>query len=323
MLHNNGRLRARAGAHKRRQQGRKRQRSRSTRVGRNDHRRSRRRRHCSKIHNHARQRSHVLDVDALAQLETSVDENDAHRDAVGQRRDLILAKRDILGGVVDKRHIDVERRRETLHNKQRLRNGQWQQKTGKEKHFLLCVCARSKQKKKKRMQRLLSKSESGAIDIDGDTMSLLNRLGSDDVVVFGIVGVYRAGKSSLLNLLFPPTNATERFVVGQTTSGQTRGIWLRIVDDVSFEESAPEASAAAPAPVERRGLRRKLLLLDSEGLHDVRGDEQQDEMIFTLMALLSQNELLLNIKGVLDAIILRQVFFLSWDFVPFWFFFDL
>ncbi|XP_076431192.1 guanylate-binding protein 1-like [Peromyscus maniculatus bairdii] len=86
------------------------------------------------------------------------------------------------------------------------------------------------------------------------------------VVVVAIVGLYRTGKSYLMNKL---AGKNTGFSLGSTVQSHTKGIWMWCV----------------PHP-QKAG--HTLVLLDTEGLGDVeKGDNQNDCWIFALAVLLS------------------------------------
>nr|DBA18991.1 TPA: hypothetical protein GDO54_014879 [Pyxicephalus adspersus] len=86
------------------------------------------------------------------------------------------------------------------------------------------------------------------------------------VVVVSIVGLYRTGKSYLMNRL---AGVQKGFSLGSTIQSNTKGIWMWCV----------------PHPIH---MNHVLVLLDTEGLGDVeKGDRINDSKIFTLAVLLS------------------------------------
>ncbi|XP_014382500.1 guanylate-binding protein 1-like isoform X1 [Alligator sinensis] len=101
---------------------------------------------------------------------------------------------------------------------------------------------------------------------------------SQPVVVVAIAGLYRTGKSYLMNQL---AGKRTGFSLGSTIQSHTKGIWMWCV----------------PHP-RRPG--HTLVLLDTEGLGDVeKGNAKNDTWIFTLAVLLSST-LVYNSLGVID-----------------------
>ncbi|XP_053447440.1 guanylate-binding protein 6-like isoform X1 [Nycticebus coucang] len=89
---------------------------------------------------------------------------------------------------------------------------------------------------------------------------------SQPVVVVAIVGLYRTGKSYLLNRL---ARENRGFPLGSTVRSETKGIWMWCMP----HPSKPDHT---------------LVLLDTEGLGDVeKGDPKNDLWIFALAVLLS------------------------------------
>ncbi|XP_002930410.1 guanylate-binding protein 5 isoform X1 [Ailuropoda melanoleuca] len=86
------------------------------------------------------------------------------------------------------------------------------------------------------------------------------------LVVVAIVGLYRTGKSYLMNKL---AGKNKGFSIGSTVQSHTKGIWMWCV----------------PHPKKPN---YTLVLLDTEGLGDVeKGDKKNDTQIFALVILLS------------------------------------
>eukprot|EP00063_Salmo_salar_P069658 XP_014044493.1 PREDICTED: interferon-induced guanylate-binding protein 1-like [Salmo salar] len=86
------------------------------------------------------------------------------------------------------------------------------------------------------------------------------------VIVVAVVGLYRTGKSYLMNKL---AGKRKGFTLGATIQSKTKGIWMWCV----------------PHPEKRD---HTLVLLDTEGLGDVeKGDSKNDAWIFSLAILLS------------------------------------
>ncbi|XP_019396735.1 PREDICTED: guanylate-binding protein 1-like isoform X2 [Crocodylus porosus] len=101
---------------------------------------------------------------------------------------------------------------------------------------------------------------------------------SQPVVVVAIAGLYRTGKSYLMNRL---AGKKTGFSLGSTIQSHTKGIWMWCV----------------PHP---RRPSHTLVLLDTEGLGDVeKGNTKNDTWIFTLAVLLSST-LVYNSLGIID-----------------------
>ncbi|XP_062312414.1 guanylate-binding protein 1-like isoform X1 [Osmerus eperlanus] len=98
------------------------------------------------------------------------------------------------------------------------------------------------------------------------------------VVVVAVVGLYRTGKSYLMNKL---AGRKDGFALGDTIQSKTKGIWMWCV----------------PHPKQAD---LTLVLLDTEGLGDVeKGDSKNDAWIFSLAILLSST-LVYNSRGTID-----------------------
>nr|XP_003478973.1 guanylate-binding protein 5 [Cavia porcellus] len=98
-----------------------------------------------------------------------------------------------------------------------------------------------------------------------EALSILSAI-SQPVVVVAIVGLYRTGKSYLMNKL---AGKNKGFSVGSTVQSHTKGIWMWCVP----HPEKPDHT---------------LVLLDTEGLGDVeKVDDKNDAQIFALAILLS------------------------------------
>ncbi|KAH0519443.1 Guanylate-binding protein 4 [Microtus ochrogaster] len=118
---------------------------------------------------------------------------------------------------------------------------------------------------KEESRRLQNEIQNKKLLVNRRAIEILNSI-SHPVVVVGIVGMYRTGKSYLMNCLAGQNNG---FPLGSTVQSQTKGIWMWCV----------------PHPTKPN---HTLILLDTEGLGDVeKGDPTNDAWIFALAVLLS------------------------------------
>ncbi|XP_069862423.1 guanylate-binding protein 7-like [Dipodomys merriami] len=109
------------------------------------------------------------------------------------------------------------------------------------------------------------------------------------VVVVAIVGMYRTGKSYLMNRL---AGYNQGFHLGSTVRSQTKGIWMWCVTH----------------PVKTNFT---LVLLDTEGLGDVeKGDPKNDSWIFALSILLSST-FVYNSMGTINQQALDQLHYVT------------
>ncbi|XP_031418352.1 guanylate-binding protein 1-like [Clupea harengus] len=109
------------------------------------------------------------------------------------------------------------------------------------------------------------------------------------VVVVAVVGLYRTGKSYLMNRL---AGQQSGFALGSTIESKTKGIWMWCV---------PHPSKSG----------HTLLLLDTEGLGDVdKGDSKNDAWIFCLSVLLSST-LVYNSRGTIDNQALEKLHYVT------------
>ncbi|XP_061267318.1 guanylate-binding protein 4-like isoform X2 [Bos javanicus] len=111
----------------------------------------------------------------------------------------------------------------------------------------------------------LIKNINGRLLVNPEALKILSAI-RQPVVVVAIVGLYRTGKSYLMNKL---AGKKKGFSVGSTVQSHTKGIWMWCVP----HPKKPDHT---------------LVLLDTEGLGDVeKGDNQNDSWIFALAVLLS------------------------------------
>ena len=103
------------------------------------------------------------------------------------------------------------------------------------------------------------------------------------VAVVSIAGLYRTGKSYLLNVLLGRKNAQQMFHVGGTVNACTKGIWIwgQPLDDASQEQMT-------------------VIFLDTEGLGSTQRSNTQDTRLFALALLLSST-FLYNSRGSITS----------------------
>ncbi|EMP26451.1 Interferon-induced guanylate-binding protein 1 [Chelonia mydas] len=124
---------------------------------------------------------------------------------------------------------------------------------------------------------LVGNGADGELEVNPAALEILRGV-AQPVVVVAIVGLYRTGKSYLMNSL---AGKKKGFSLGSTVQSHTKGIWMWCL----------------PHP---RGAPHTLVLLDTEGLGDVeKGDTKNDVWIFALAVLLSST-LAYNSKGTID-----------------------
>ncbi|KAL1280782.1 hypothetical protein QQF64_015382 [Cirrhinus molitorella] len=123
---------------------------------------------------------------------------------------------------------------------------------------------------------LIENDENGKLHLRKEAKDILDGI-SEPVVVVSVVGLYRTGKSYLMNRLAGQSG----FALGSTIESKTKGIWMWCV------------------PHPNKG-GHTLVLLDTEGLGDVqKGDSKNDSWIFCLAVLLS-SALVYNSRGTID-----------------------
>ena len=137
--------------------------------------------------------------------------------------------------------------------------------------------------------RLVSQ-QGDALALDPEGLRQLAALGTTPVAVLAVAGMYRTGKSFLLNQLVDAPG----FRVGSTTESCTRGIWMWVA-----------APGVWSPPVESPEAR--LLVLDTEGLASIDQDETYDAKIFSLSILLS-SFFIYNSMGAIDESAVDRLF---------------
>ncbi|XP_005385150.1 PREDICTED: guanylate-binding protein 6-like isoform X2 [Chinchilla lanigera] len=114
------------------------------------------------------------------------------------------------------------------------------------------------------------------LSVNQEALQILGEI-SNPVVVVAIVGLYRTGKSYLMNRL---AGQNTGFSLGSTVQSETKGIWMWCVP----HPTKPDCT---------------LVLLDTEGLGDVeKGDPKNDSWIFALAVLLSSTFVYNNMNTI-------------------------
>ncbi|KAK2892416.1 hypothetical protein Q8A67_012404 [Cirrhinus molitorella] len=124
---------------------------------------------------------------------------------------------------------------------------------------------------------IIDTDSDGKLRVQQSALEVLEQI-QQPVVVVAVVGLYRTGKSYLMNRL---AGKQTGFALGSTIESKTKCIWMWCV---------PHPAKAG----------NTLVLLDTEGLGDVdKGDPKHDTNIFCLAVLLSST-LVYNSRGTID-----------------------
>ncbi|XP_010364447.2 guanylate-binding protein 3 isoform X2 [Rhinopithecus roxellana] len=134
----------------------------------------------------------------------------------------------------------------------------------------------------------LIENTNGELVANPEALKILSAI-TQPVVVVAIVGLYRTGKSYLMNKL---AGKNMGFSMGSTVESHTKGIWMWSVP----HPKKPEHT---------------LVLLDTEGLGDVKkGDNQNDSWIFALAVLLSST-FVYNSMGTINQQAMDQLHYVT------------
>ncbi|ELR57842.1 Guanylate-binding protein 6 [Bos mutus] len=134
----------------------------------------------------------------------------------------------------------------------------------------------------------LVENDNEILSVNQKALQILEKI-SQPVVVVGIVGLYRTGKSYLMNRL---AGQNHGFPLGSTVQSETKGIWMWCVPHPSKENHT-------------------LVLLDTEGLGDVeKGDPKNDSWIFALAVLLCST-FVYNSTSTINHQALEQLYYVT------------
>ncbi|XP_040088309.1 guanylate-binding protein 4-like [Oryx dammah] len=134
----------------------------------------------------------------------------------------------------------------------------------------------------------LVENQNNQLLVNPRALKILEQI-SQPVVVVAIAGLYRTGKSYLMNRL---AGQNHGFCLGSTVQSETKGIWMWCVPHPSKENHT-------------------LVLLDTEGLGDMeKGDSKNDSWIFALAVLLSST-FIYNSMGTINHQALEQLHYVT------------
>jgi hypothetical protein len=137
-------------------------------------------------------------------------------------------------------------------------------------------------------------SDDGTFEVSPEAVQYLQQI-RGAVAVVSIAGLYRTGKSYLLNLLLGRDHADAMFNVGATVNACTKGIWIW----------GQPVAASDPALQDEEMFRHlnkdtTIVFMDTEGLGSTDRSQTQDTRIFALALLLS-SLFIYNSRGVIDS----------------------
>ena len=124
--------------------------------------------------------------------------------------------------------------------------------------------------------------EEDKFHLNPEAVRYLKSLQQSRVAIVAIAGVYRSGKSYLLNQLMNRNGSSGQFVVGPTVKATTKGIWIW------------------GRAMEVEGGNMTVLFMDTEGLGSTVRSESYDARIFALALLLS-SYFVYNSVGTIDG----------------------
>lgn len=128
--------------------------------------------------------------------------------------------------------------------------------------------------------------------INKEAINLIKSI-RDKICVVAVAGLYRTGKSSLLNWLL---NRNAGFTVGPSINRCTRGLWIW--------------GRPIPGTLVSTGEKCSIIILDTEGIGGVEGDTKYDARIFSLAILLCST-LVYNSLGSIDETAISNLSFIA------------
>eukprot|EP00946_MAST-07B_sp_MAST-7B-sp1_P005284 g5284.t1 len=134
-------------------------------------------------------------------------------------------------------------------------------------------------------------SGEGMFVVGEDALEALRKF-DGPIAVVAIVGLYRTGKSYLVNRIVGQQHG---FTVGPTVNACTKGIWMWS-EPIPFENS--------------RGEKMQLLVLDTEGIGGTKSTSEYDTRIFSLAVLLCST-LIYNSLGSIDETAVSNLSFVA------------
>ena len=117
----------------------------------------------------------------------------------------------------------------------------------------------------------IAMDDKGVFTVHEEAAAQLSKL-DGPLVVVAVAGMYRTGKSFLLNQLRgPELQAAQAFTVGPTIEACTKGIWL-------WGQGIPITLSS--------GVRATMVLMDTEGIGGTKASTDYDARIFSLATLI-------------------------------------
>ncbi|XP_064190827.1 guanylate-binding protein 1-like isoform X1 [Anguilla rostrata] len=135
---------------------------------------------------------------------------------------------------------------------------------------------------------LIENTSAGELQVNQEALDILRSI-RQPVVVVSIVGLYRTGKSYLMNRL---AGKQTGFSLGSTVQSETKGIWMWCVPHPCRDDQT-------------------LVLLDTEGLGDVRKDDQKNDTWIFALAILLSSTLVYNSMRTIDHQALRSLYYVT------------